>query len=136
MDINTVRSMIRRSIRQQLSESLQQLSTAPKTLSDFRRILAAGLNGAGLDLLADEVADVDLEGGEVFDAIWRAWTNIEDELRHVKDPAERLEVWKECVDFYVYDCIVDMLDQTETAGRRDPGKTAEAVVAVIRDMIG
>lgn len=145
MDINEVRKMVRRSLKTQIKEALSHLTGPPKTLNDFRKVLASALSGAGAPTeLVEEVSYLDMQGGGVFGAIWSAWENIETELRGLKGP-ELKDAWIECIEFYVHDCVIDMMDEWKNPMNYEPGRRVEAldssrlakdVVSVMLNLIG
>ena len=128
MDIKELRRIIRSSVRRHINESLGKLTSVPKTLNDFRSLLAAAMRASGApDELVDEVADADLQGGGVFGAIWDAWQNIESEMRGVRDPAELAELWQSSMDYYIHDCVIDMMDEWNNPMNYPPGHKPERV---------
>lgn len=145
MTINELRKIVRRAVKTQINEALGKLTSPPKTLNEFRRVLASALSGAGAPPdLVEEVAELDLQGGGVFGPIWSAWENIESELRGLKGP-ELKDAWIGCVEFYVHDAVIDMVDEWKNpmnyepgrrASRVDSSKLAKDVVSVMLDLIG
>lgn len=109
MDINTIRVMIRRSIRNQIKESIGRLSSPPQSFAEFRRVFAVALGETGHPELAVQVGDLDLHDGDIFRTVWNSWLALEHELRSTTSEEERLSTWCELVPFYVHDCVVDML---------------------------
>ena len=145
MTLNELRRMVRHSLNAQIRESVGRLSSPPDTLNDFRRSLASCLNAAGAPPdLVEEVADLDLQGGGVFGSVWSAWENIEAELKGLKGP-ELKDAWIECIEFYVHDCVIDMIDEWKNPMNYEPGRRVEVmdasrlakdVVSVMLNLIG
>lgn len=118
MDIQTLRRMIRQSLKMQLAEAKKSLVKPPKDFSEFRRQFANALKVAGApEDLVFEAEDADYEGGPVFGAMWDAWTNLEIELRSLKGlpQKEAAEEWSLMCSDYVHDAVLDM-----AAGYKDP----------------
>lgn len=140
-----MRRMIRRSLRAQIKEAVSRLASPPNSLNEFRRSLAAGLSGAGSPVdLVDEVADLDMQGGGVFGVIWEAWENIEAEMRGLP-PADLKQAWIECIEFYVHDAVLDIVDAWKNPMNYEPGRRtptmdgtrlAKDVVSIMLDLIG
>lgn len=121
MDTKELRSMIRSSLKRQIKEAKQKL-TSPKSLSDFRAAVANAMRTAGAPTdLVDEVGDVGYEGGGVFEAIWNTWQNIEAEIQYAKGP-EKDQVYRDVAPGYVHDMVLDIIDAYQNAYNYEPGR--------------
>ena len=133
--------MIREEVATVVANLTEAAAAPPKSFSEFRKAFAAALDQAGApDDIIDEARDEDYEGGPVFGAIYEAWTNIEAEMRDVRDPEERQDTWLDMVEFYVHDAVLDMASGYRNAMNYAPGHKpakfepkalAKAVVAVM-----
>lgn len=126
MDVNELRSMIRSSLRRQLKETRQKLST-PKNLSDFRLALSAALEKAGAPAdLVDQVSDVGYEGGGVFEAVFGTWRNIWAEMQ-AEEPDMQGDVYLEVAPEYVHDLVVDLAHEYQNPMNYEPGRRVKKI---------
>lgn len=108
--IEEVRSFIRKSARQKLREAIHAMSQPPSTFSEFRRSLSDALHASSapeeLMYLVSEETHV---GGAVFNIMHDVWLNIQSELSGLRQHDDIVAAWREMVDFYVYDAIIDIV---------------------------
>ena len=121
MTLNELKSIIRKTVKQQLKEASQKLSS-PKNLSDFRLALSHALEQAGAPAdLVDEVSDVGYEGGGVFEAVFSTWRNIEAEMQS-ESPDKRGDVYLEIAPYYIHDLIIDLAAAYQDPMNYEPGR--------------
>jgi hypothetical protein len=120
MKLENLRKLIREEIEGALDEADKAAKGPPKTFADFRKRMGAALKKVGADpALVGEVNDMGYEGGGVFSALWRAWEGIEMELKDAGE--ESGEVWKDMVEYYVHDAVIDMMDEYGNPMNYEPG---------------
>lgn len=123
MKLNSLRKLIREEVEQALDEA-EKKPAGPKSFDDFRKKFAAALKKAGApEELVDELDDVSYTGGDVVGACFSAWENIEQEM---KDEAF---VWPTDAEFYVHDCVLDMVDAFSNPMNYAPGERRKAIDA-------
>jgi len=142
MTLNELRRMIRASVKRQIAEAAKAAASPPDSFMKFRNVFSAALTAAGApEDHVDEASDTSYEGGPVFGAMWDAWSNIESEMRGIKDPVDRRDEWLSMVEYYVHDAVLDMVGgflnpMNYEPGRRvkkiDAGALAKKVVAVMK----
>lgn len=120
MNLESLRKLIKEEVEGALDEADKASQGPPKTFADFRKRMGVALKKAGADpALVGEVNDTGYEGGGVFSALWRAWEGIEMELKDAGDEAS--EVWKDMVEYYVHDAVIDMMDEYGNPMNYEPG---------------
>lgn len=127
MDIQTLRRMIRQSLKSQLAEAKKAQVRPPKNFAEFRQQFANALKVAKApEDLVYEAEDADYEGGPVFGAMWDAWTNLEIELRSLKglSQKEAAEEWSLMCADYVHDAVLDIASGYKDPMNYEPGRKA------------
>jgi len=130
MTPTSLKRLISRSVKKQINEAVKAAGKAPKSFDSFRRMFTNALAAAKApaDLVA-EVGDLGYEGGGPFGVLWEAWTNIEVELQHIKDPKELEDTWHELIEYYVHDAVTDMLPEYNNPMNYEPGHKAQKIDA-------
>ena len=122
MELKELRKIIRTYLQTQLKEAAAAPKKAPKNLSTFRSRLADALSQVGApDDLVDEVNDVDLQGGEIFETIYSAWENIKAELQDLK-ASERDAEYPSLASSYVHDMVLDIVGAYSDSMNYEPGR--------------
>lgn len=109
-ELQSVRETIRQIVNQVILEE-SKTTLIPKNFLEFRKMIGRALKRLGApEDFVDEVDDVDSEGGGIPDALYRAWSSIELELRDL-DGEDPVRVWKDLADFYVHDAVMDAIEE-------------------------
>jgi len=108
--IEEVRSFIRKSARQKLREAMHTLSQPPSTFSEFRRAFSDALYASSApEELVHLVSEETHVGGPIFNIMYEVWLNVQSELSGLRQHDDIITAWREMVDFYVYDAIIDIV---------------------------
>lgn len=108
--IEEIRSFIRKSVRQKLREAIHALSQPPSTFSEFRRAFSDALSASSApEELVHLTSEETHVGGPIFNIVYEVWLNIQSELSGLRQHNDIAAVWREMVDFYVYNAIIDIV---------------------------
>jgi hypothetical protein len=130
MTLNELRQMIRVSVKRQIAEAAKSSTSPPDTFTKFRNVFSTALKAAGApEDLVDEASDTSYEGGPVFGAMWDAWSNIESEMRGIKNPVDRRDEWLGMVEYYVHDAVLDMVGGFLDPMNYEPGRRVKKIDA-------
>jgi hypothetical protein len=110
MKYAALRELIREEVRRLALHEAKKAEAPPSTFASFRKRVAAGLKKANAPAaLVDEADDINDEGGGVVAALWDAWRDIEVELKDAG--ADKAEVWRDCIEMYIHDAVINMADE-------------------------
>lgn len=137
MNINTIRSIIRKTVRKQLKEAAEAAAGPPKTFKDFRVLVGSLMSDAGApEELVEEINDVGLEGGGVAEVLWSTWNDFSSDIWAPPAPGSSHSLqsndfssdieedgdWKETLSFYASDMVLDIVDAFSNTMNYEPGR--------------
>jgi len=124
MDLEELRCMVRKSLREHLKEVRRGLRSAPKNLSDFRMQLIVAFAATSQHGLSEWVENETLDGGHVFNEVYSTYDNIMTELDGAPTINRDAE-YKNIAPSYIHDLVVDLVG-LHGVGNRDVDVTEVA----------
>lgn len=104
MDLDELRLLVRKSLKARLREYASKRRRPIDKFSDFVLEVSRALENSGLSKSLEESIS---SGGDHFDLIHEAWTNIEVEMRYA-DPGSEKEVWNDSTEYYIKNAIQEI----------------------------
>ena len=121
MKITDLRRIIKEEIAKALTEAGVTTSHIPQSFDEFRKWMATGLHTAGAPAdLADEVGDVDYQGGGVVSQLFSTWQSLEAEIAELP-PEDLKPQWDQMLEWYVLDLVVGLVSEYENKMNYEPG---------------
>lgn len=112
MDLEVIRAMIRKSLKNKIREHRMLLRQPPQDFSSYQRVFVKALEVAKApESLIEEVQRSTYTGETMFDIMWNNWSDIQSEMDGVPSGAEKRRVWNESIDFYIRGSVLQMLEE-------------------------
>lgn len=109
VDSNSIRRMIRASIRAHMREAVKSVNAAPRSLLDFRHKLADALHEAGAPHdLVEQLDNEDLVDRQLFAEVFSTYDKIVTELKNVPEHHQAAE-YRSIAPSYVHDLVQDIV---------------------------
>lgn len=128
MDLESLKAMIRLSLKRKVREHRLLLRQPPQDFVSYQRVFVKALEVAKApESLIEEVQRSTYTGETMFDIMWNNWADIQTEMDEVQSSAEKRRIWNESIDFYIRGSVLQML-QEHKASSHEHDKISEDVV--------
>lgn len=124
MDLFEIKSIIKKSLERKLREYAKKRKEPIREFRHFKIEIEDAIERHGFSSLIEESCPE-----EFFYSVHNAWSNIENELRHV-DKASEISTWNESVDFHVKEAILAL--SCDLKLEFDANEAAEKVVLKLK----
>lgn len=117
MDLKSLRRLIREEVESVMDEAEGAASGPPQTFQEFKERLIHALTHAGAEQAAQGMCGHENSDEGITPELETAWRDMSAEMSDSKHFGAKhiAELWPELVDYYVYDAIVVMTDDTDLA---------------------
>lgn len=106
MELEEIKKIIREAAHKQISDLQQKSRLVPQNFNEFRWIFSKALEQTNFPQhVIQEAYEDEINDSQIFESMYVAWAHIQQELKGIKDPKEKLHAWNQIKDFYINEAM-------------------------------